>query len=58
MRSLYATSLLVLGAHAVKINPDYKPDPLSPDYNDWFEHANYNDADYADYYGRDISNAI
>ena len=56
MRSLYATSLMVMGAQAVKINPDIKE--LSPDYNDWFEHPNYNDATYADYYGRDISNAI
>ena len=54
MRSMYATSLLVLGAQAVKINP---MDP-SPGYTDWFEHSDYNDAHYADYYTRDLSNAI
>ena len=56
MRSLYATSLMVMGAQAVKINPEGKE--LSPDYTDWFEHPTYMDAQYADYYGRDISNAI
>ena len=47
---------MVMGAQAVKINPEGKE--LSPDYTDWFEHPTYMDAQYADYYGRDISNAI
>ena len=56
MRSFYATSLMVLSANAVKLNPDVKE--LSPDYTDWFEHPTYMDAQYADYYGRDMNNAI
>ena len=54
MRSLYATSLLILGAEAMRLNPS----TVSPGYVDWFEHPTYNDADYADYYTRDVSNAI
>tara|TARA_B100000780_G_C21006139_1_gene402730 strand:- start:334 stop:792 length:459 start_codon:yes stop_codon:yes gene_type:complete len=53
MRSLYATSLMVLSSNAAKLNPE-----VSPDYTDWFEHPTYMDAHYADYYGRDTSNAI
>ena len=68
MKSLHATSLLIMGASAVKINPlmslgesgvqdqDYLSP--SPNYLDWFEHPTYNDADYADYYTRDLSNAV
>merc|ERR1712010_379472 len=55
MRSLYATSLMVLSAEALKLNPDVKE--LSPDYTDWFEHPTYMDSHYADY-GRDMSNAV
>ena len=54
MRSMYAASLLVLGANAIKLNP---MDP-SPNYTDWFEHPSYMDAHYADYYTRDLSNAV
>lgn len=56
MRSLYATSLMVLSADAAKLNPD--ANQVSPDYTDWFEHPTYMDAHYADYYGRDTSNAV
>ena len=56
MRSLYATSLMVLSANAAKLNPD--ANQVSPDYTDWFEHPTYMDAHYADYYGRDTSNAV
>jgi hypothetical protein len=56
MRSLYATSLMVMSAQALKLNPDGKE--VSPDYTDWFEHPTYMDAHYADYYGRDTSNAV
>ena len=56
MRSMYATSLLVLGANAAKLNPASAE--VSPNYTDWFEHPDYQDAHYADYYGRDTSNAV
>ena len=70
MKSLHATSMLILGASAVRINPlNYvnsadqdvphtEPDTPSPNYLDWFEHPTYNDQDYADYYTRDVNNAI
>ena len=56
MRSFYATSLMVLSANAVKLNPADRD--VSPNYTDWFEHPSYMDAQYADYYGRDTSNAV
>ena len=54
MRSLFATSLLVMGSQAVKINP---MDP-SPNFNDWFEHPNFLDSSYSPDYEQDINRFI
>ena len=54
MRSLYATSLLVMGSQAARLNPS---DP-SPGYNDWFEHPNWVDAEYYPSYDLDVNQFV
>jgi len=64
MKSFHTLSLLILGtdAHRMKIDPLSQQGSAfsspSPNYLDWFEHPSYNDADYADYYTRDMNNAV
>ena len=54
MKTTHAVSVLLLGCNASRLNPV----ETSPGYNDWFEHPNYYDQDYSEYYTRDLSNMV